>query len=72
MQPGALVNPRRQDHNRALIKDDIKLETEIANRVQYFDFVGLPGRDDYLSFLQRCDTARFQFVDEVTRNFARG
>ena len=45
-QPGRLVDSGRQNHDRALVENDLQLETQIADRGQNSGLVRLPRRDN--------------------------
>jgi hypothetical protein len=49
LQPGRLVDPGGQHHDRALVEDDLELQAEVADHFQHRGLVGLPGRHDHPS-----------------------
>ncbi len=65
VQAGRLVRARRQDHDRALVEDDLQLEAEIADRVEDDAFIGLPRRDEGVPDGQRGDLAGAKRLHEV-------
>jgi hypothetical protein len=55
-----LVDTRGQDHDRALVEDDLQLEAEPANRLQHDVLHRLPAGDDSAANRQRMHAALAQ------------
>ena len=55
-QAGALIDPRRQHHHRALIEDDVHLEAEIADAFEDLGFLGAPSGYDSVACFDGLDS----------------
>ena len=64
-QAGGLVRARRQDHDRALVENDLQLEPEITDRLEHRALIRLPGRHDAMPHGQRRDPAGAQRFHEL-------
>ena len=70
MQAARLVDTGGKNHDRALVEDNLKFESQIANRVEDDILVRRPGRHDDLPDGERGDAALPQRVNEpIGRTF---
>ena len=65
MQSTRLVDTGGKNHDRALVEDHLKFESQIANRVEDDILVRRPGRDNYLPDGERSDAALPQRFNEL-------
>jgi hypothetical protein len=54
-ETASLTDPRRENHDRSFVEDDLQLQTEIADNLENDLFIRLPGRDDAVADRQRAD-----------------
>ena len=65
MQSARLVDTGRENHDRALVEDHLKFESQIANRVENDILVRRPGRHNHLPDRERSDAALPQRFNEL-------
>ena len=64
-EPRRLVHSGRQDHDRALVEDDLELEPEVPDGLEHSRLVRLPGRHQAMPHGERRDPAGAERGNEV-------